>query len=175
MIQAAYLLLLHELRVWAIVDDISSEDWGCEAGIDLLSVDILQLSVEDEFVALSTDVDSGLLAKQDESEDVAVLLPVLLKEAVRVHAISDGIANNWQPVEDERRLIWVLEEQLAQDVKDDGESDEGGKCSEADGSKTTLGDLGLERGEDSPGNILNDTHSVVVRSLQRARRQLLCG
>ena len=171
---SAYLLLLHELGVRAIVDNIGSEDWSGKAGIDLLSVDILKLSVQNELVSLGANIDGGLLAEKDESEDVAVLVSVLLKETVWVHAISDGVTDDWKPVEDKRRLIWVLKEQLAQDVENDGESDEGGETSKANSREPMFGDLLLERWEDGGRKILENTHDVVKRSISRAMQQVLC-
>lgn len=72
----AHLLLLHQLRVGAVVDDILAEDGSGERAVDLLGVDILDLSVEDEVVALGVEADSHLAAKENESEDIAVLLLV---------------------------------------------------------------------------------------------------
>ena len=69
----SHLLLLHELRVWTIVDDICAKDWCRQRTVDLLSVDILQLAVQDEIVALGAQADSGLLAQEDESEDISIL------------------------------------------------------------------------------------------------------
>ena len=65
--------MLHELAVWAVVDDVGAEDGGGELGVDFLGVDVLELAVQDEFVAVGADVDGGLLAEKDESEDVAKL------------------------------------------------------------------------------------------------------
>lgn len=123
---------------------------------------------------MGANIDGGLLAEKDESEDVAVLVSVLLKETIWVHAISDSVADDWKPVEDERRLIWVLEEQLAQDVENNGESDEGGETSKANSRESMFGDLLLERWEDGGGKILENTHDVVKCSISRAMQQVLC-
>lgn len=56
------LLLLHELGVGAVVDNIGTEDGSGEGAVDFFGVDILELAVEDEVVALSTETDSCLLA-----------------------------------------------------------------------------------------------------------------
>jgi hypothetical protein len=45
------LLLFHELRVRTVVDDIAPKHRCGKGTIDLLGVDILELSVEDEVVA----------------------------------------------------------------------------------------------------------------------------
>jgi hypothetical protein len=71
--QRAYLLLLHELRVRAVVDDILAEDGRGEHRVDVLGAHIADLAVEDEVVALGPDIDGGLLAEQDEGKAVAVL------------------------------------------------------------------------------------------------------
>ncbi len=53
------------------------------------------------------------------------LLAAFEEEDIRVDAVRDGAAEEWHPVEDQRRLVRVLEEQLAEDVDDDGEDDKG--------------------------------------------------
>ncbi len=113
--------MLHELRVGAIINDILSEHRGGKDGVNLLGVDVTKLAIQDEVVALGSDVDGRLLAKQDEGENIAVLqrwvnghsqwaedertrephlCPVLLEEARGVHAIGDGAADDGEPVED---------------------------------------------------------------------------
>ena len=67
------LLLLHELRVGAVIDNIPTKDRSGENSVDLLGVDVAKLAVEDKLVALGSHVDGGLLAEQDEGKDVAVL------------------------------------------------------------------------------------------------------
>lgn len=48
----AYLLLLHELRVGAVVYDILSEHRRRKWRVDFLSADVLELAIEDEVIAL---------------------------------------------------------------------------------------------------------------------------
>jgi hypothetical protein len=60
------------------------------------------------------------------------LLLVPEEERIRVHAICDGAADYRQPVEDHGRLIGLLEQQLLQDIEDDGEQDTGGKAGGGD-------------------------------------------
>lgn len=65
--------LLHELAIGAIVNDVASEDRSGQGTVDLFSVDVLGLAVQDELVALGADVDGGLLAEEDKGKDVAEL------------------------------------------------------------------------------------------------------
>lgn len=58
--------------------------------------------------------------------ELADLLAVLLEEAWGVHAIGDSAADHGQPMEDEGRLIGVLEHQLIQDIENNRENDDGG-------------------------------------------------
>lgn len=67
------LLLLHELGVGAVVYDVGAEDGDRERAVDLLCVDVFELAVQDEFVALDAEVDGCFLAEEDEGEDIAVL------------------------------------------------------------------------------------------------------
>lgn len=46
------------------------------------------------------------------------------EELVRIDTITDSAADEGEPVEDDRGLVRVLEQQLAQDIDHDGQSDE---------------------------------------------------
>ncbi len=186
-------LLLHELAVWAVVDDVGAEDWGGEAGVDLFRVDVLELAVEDEFVALGADVDGRLLAEEDEREDIAMLgyklasnskpvvkgcaylLSVALKEPVWVHTIGDSVTNDWQPVEDHGWLIRVLEEQLAQNIEYYSESNKSGETSKAHESNSPLLDLCLNRREHRSGNLLNETHCTCMLFYEQKVQRYMRG
>jgi len=65
--------LFHELRVGAVIDDVFAENRGCERRVDLFGIDILQLAVEDKFIALCADIDSHLPPEHNEGEHIAVL------------------------------------------------------------------------------------------------------
>jgi len=168
----AHLFLLHELRVGAVVHDILAKDRCAERGVDLLGVDVLDLSVEDEVVAGGVEAHSHLAAEEDKGEDIAILLPVshvqpaiaspthlLLvgeEERIRVHAICDGTANHRQPVEHEGRLIGVLEQQLLQDIENDGQQDKGGEAGgDEDGKRRGGGEVAQ-----GAGDIGEETHTV---------------
>ena len=71
-----HLLLLHELRVGAVVHDILAKDRCAERGVDLFGVDVLDLSVEDEVVACGVETNSHLATEEDEGKDIAILPPV---------------------------------------------------------------------------------------------------
>ena len=124
----AHLLLLHELRVGTVIDDILAEHGSREGRVDLLGIDILDLSVEDKVVASSVEADRHLATEEDKGEDWAILLVVGEEEGIRIHAIPDGVADNRHPVEDERRLIGVLEQELLEDIEDNGQEDKGGEA-----------------------------------------------
>lgn len=53
------------------------------------------------------------------------LFTVLLEEAGRIHAICNGASNEGDVVKDHGRLIGVREEQLVDNVENDGQCDEG--------------------------------------------------
>lgn len=146
---SANLLLLHEFRVGTVVDNIGSEDGGCELPVDFFGVDILQFSIENELVALDTKVNSCLLAEKDEGENIAVLeefvsLRVLSEleiwrigrciylgtrseeELVWIHAICNCTPNKRNPVKDDRWLLFVVENELLDHIEDDGHQNESG-------------------------------------------------
>lgn len=56
--------------------------------------------------------------------EYAYLLAIEVEKSRRVHAIGDGAADKGEPVEDDGGLILVLEEDLAGDIEDDGQTDE---------------------------------------------------
>lgn len=51
---------------------------------------------------------------------VSHLCACLVEEGVRVHTIADGTSYKGDPVEDHWGLMGLLEEQLAEDIDDDG-------------------------------------------------------
>jgi hypothetical protein len=141
----AYLFLLHQLGVGAIVDDITAEDGSSQDSVDFLGVDILELSVEDKIVSGRTNSDGGFFAKEDKGEDVTMLrwkvlamflckrllqspnvylFAVLLKELGRIHAVRHGAADEGEPVEDHGRLILVLKQQLLGDIESNRQDQE---------------------------------------------------
>jgi hypothetical protein len=153
-LRLSYLLLLHELGVGAIVDHILAEHGGGERVVDLLGVDILQLAVENEVVALGSQTDGGLLAQKDKGEDIAVLFTAGEEEGIGVHAISDGVADPWQEVEDERWLVRVAEEDLLEDVQEDNERGQTGGGGEGD----EPGGGVVEKGSQRANETLEETH-----------------
>jgi len=90
----AHLFLLHELRVGAVVDDILAKDRCAERGVDLLGVDVLDLSVEDEVVAGGVEAHSHLAAEEDKGEDIAILLQV--SHVQPCHCISYTPSSGWR-------------------------------------------------------------------------------
>jgi hypothetical protein len=90
----AHLLLLHELRVGAVVDDILAKDRCAERGVDLLGVDVLDLSVEDEIVAGGIEADSHLTTEEDEGKDIAILRRVSHVQVC--HSISYTPSSGWR-------------------------------------------------------------------------------
>lgn len=75
----AHLLLLHELRIRAIIDDVLAKDGRAERCVDLLRIDVLDLSVQDKVVALGVQAHRHLATEEHEREDVAILRPVSLR------------------------------------------------------------------------------------------------
>ena len=66
-------LLFHELRVGTVVDDIATKYGDRERAINLLGVDVLELSIEDEFVSIEPKIAGDFPAKECEGEDVTIL------------------------------------------------------------------------------------------------------
>jgi len=60
---AADLLLLHKLRIGAVVNHTLAEDWRTERAVNLLRVGVLQLRVEHEVVPFRPQAYSRLFPK----------------------------------------------------------------------------------------------------------------
>lgn len=56
------LLLLHQLGVGTVIDDITTKHRSGQDGVDFLSIDVLELAVENKVVARGAYCDRGLLA-----------------------------------------------------------------------------------------------------------------
>ena len=175
----SYLLLLHQFRVGTIVDNISSKDRRCKHRIDLLGIDVLVFAVQDELIAISSQVDGRLLSQQNERETIAIFRLAVEEELVRIDTVGDGAADDREQVEHDRRLVLLLEEQLLQDVKDDGEDEEPDECGGRDDSQAALRDLVRDRTRDD----LNDTHDYSQNECAkefekeggRERKRMWCG
>lgn len=70
---AAYLLLLHELRVGTVVNHILSKDRGGQDCVDFLGIDVFKLAVQDEIIARGSNIYRCLLAEENEGKDIAIL------------------------------------------------------------------------------------------------------
>ena len=57
------------------------------------------------------------------------LLPTTKKEFIRVNSVGDSTADEWHPVEDQWRFIWVLEKQLTKHIENDSNNKEGNYAS----------------------------------------------
>ena len=55
------------------------------------------------------------------------LLATIEKELVRVNAVDDGTSEEGEPVENHRGLSGVPEQELIEDVEQDGENEDGGE------------------------------------------------
>jgi hypothetical protein len=65
--------LFHQLRVRAVIYNVTAKYGSRENRVNVLSICILVLRVEYEVVPLGAEVYGRLLAEEDEGKDVAVL------------------------------------------------------------------------------------------------------
>ena len=98
------------------------------------------LAVQDEVVSLDTKAHCGPLPQEYKSEYISILrsmvsntrlvraspatnlVPAIEEELVGVNAVGDGATNERHPMEDQRRLCWISEEQLLKDVQQHNEN-----------------------------------------------------
>jgi hypothetical protein len=158
-----HLLLLHQLGVGAIVDNILAKDGCGQHSVDLLGIDILQLPIEDELIALSAQIHRRLLPQEDKCENITILCTyqsrpffgifsrqntnlcsALEEKFIWVDSVGDGAPNDGKPVEDHRGFVRVFEERLAQDVEHDRE---GHKCDKRGSQHDAQAALGNQIGE----------------------------
>lgn len=85
---------------------------------------------------------------------------VLSEERRGVHSICDGASDPGEPVEDHRGFIGVSEEDLAEDIEDDGENDEG---SEANSDLLAQGEFLELLCERMARKFLKETHGWACR------------
>jgi hypothetical protein len=74
------------------------------------------------------------VAIQKNSVEIANLCAAVEKESVRVDTVSDRTPDDGKPMEDNRRLVGVLEKQLVENIENDGENDEGCETSRDNGT-----------------------------------------
>lgn len=60
MLVLANLFLFHKLRIGAVIDDIFSKNRSGQGAVNFFGIDVLELSVQYEFVAFSADIDCSL-------------------------------------------------------------------------------------------------------------------
>lgn len=145
-----YLFLLHQFRVGTIIHHAGPEHRCRQRAVDLLGIDVAQFAIEYELVPPRPQTDRRSLPQQDKRKNVAILLTLAVirfsigrhqdlalaveEKDVRINAVCNGAAKVWYPVEHQRRLIWVLENELAEDIDDNGEHNEGDEDSANDGA-----------------------------------------
>ena len=73
MLDPIHLLLLHKLRVRAVIYHVFPKHWSGERAVDFLRVQVFVLSIEYEVIALHPQAYSRLLPEEYERKDVAIL------------------------------------------------------------------------------------------------------
>ena len=195
-ISPADLLLLHQFRVWTIVDNILAEYRRSQRSIDFLRIDILVFRVQDEVVTLCSKTHSSLLAEENERKDITVLLrhasvfhnrtillmlrrrssylfPTCKEELVGIDTVANGTPNNWKEVKDHRRLMRITQEDLIEDIDHDGEDEKGCDCGEDECDSRRRRGESLQRSGDNR----EDTHGrrgKVERGGEAMRRKAEC-
>jgi hypothetical protein len=104
---------------------VTSKYRGCQGRIDFLGAHIFELSVKDKVIALGTEIDGSLFSQKNERENISILCAAVEKEFVGVNPVANGASNKWEPVEDDRRLIGIFEEDLSQNVQNNGNNNDG--------------------------------------------------
>lgn len=69
----AYLLLFHQFGVGTVVHHMAAKNRRRQRRVHFLGANVSKLAVQDKVVSLCTQVNSGLLAEENESENIAIL------------------------------------------------------------------------------------------------------
>lgn len=118
----AYPFLVHELLVGTIINHTLSK-YGCgELSIYLLSIQIGMFAVQNEIVALLTEIHSCRLSQENEGETISISGPAVEKEPIRIHAIHNCAPNEGENMEHDRWAVRVGKEQLPNDILSNGDS-----------------------------------------------------
>ena len=152
--QAAYLFLLHQLRIGAVIHNILAKYRRGQWAVNLFGIDISEFSIENEVVAFCSKTDSGLFTQQDKGEDISVFLAACKEKLVRVNAVSHGVADEGNPVKHDGRFIGVAEEELSYDVQEDGNRRGRSQCEEDEFPGTGVCGVFTQSGE----RLLKKTH-----------------
>ena len=73
MLDPTHLLLLHKLRIRAVIYHVFPKHWSGERAVDFLRVQVFVLPVEYEVITLYPQAYSRLLPEEYERKDVAIL------------------------------------------------------------------------------------------------------
>lgn len=146
-IVGAYLFLLHELRVRNIISNTGAKDGRSQDSVDIFSIDVSKLGVQDKSVAFWAKTDGHPFAKQNKGEDVSVLqcnvsgarnaepkremsmeylLLAVRKKLERIHTICNCTSKNRQVMEHNGWFIWIFEKDLSENVRQNDEPNEKG-------------------------------------------------
>lgn len=73
------------------------------------------------------------------------LLPAIEEEFVGINTIGDGTSYNGYPMENDWRLLWISEQELAKDIKDDSKDNERSKTCGSDDAYRSVGKQIMQR------------------------------
>lgn len=89
-----YLLLLHELRVGAVVNNVATKDRGGERRVNLFSANVAKLAIQDKVITFGAEIDRSLLAEENEGENVAILPALVLERAPKEFPGEEGMGRH---------------------------------------------------------------------------------
>jgi hypothetical protein len=102
-------LLVHELRIWTIVNHLLAKHRRGEFSIHILSVEIGMFSIEDKIIPLWAKKHSRGFAKENKRKAIPVLSLAVEEELIRIDAVLDGAADEGENVEYHRGAVRVRE------------------------------------------------------------------
>lgn len=127
---SAHLLLFHQLGVGTIIHNPSTENRCREGTVYFLGIGILQLAIEDKFIAFGAQEHRCFFAQENEGKDIAVLRTQLAattrckdraqkpgahllttseEKDVGIDSIRYGASNKRDPMKNQRRLFGIAE------------------------------------------------------------------
>jgi hypothetical protein len=117
---ATYTFLVHQPLIRAIVHHSLSKYRGRELAIDLFGVQVGVLAIENEIISSLAEEYSCWFPEENEGETVPVLGSAFEEEFVRINAVLNSAADEWDKVKHQRGLTGIWEAQLPNDILRNG-------------------------------------------------------
>ena len=113
-----YPLLVHEPRIGAVIHNFLSKNRCSELPVNVFSVEIGMLAVQDKVIALGSKKHRRRFTKQDERKAISILRSAIEEELIRINTILDGATGKRKDVKNDWGAMRIWEPYLSNNVGD---------------------------------------------------------